>query len=360
MKKIFLFLIIVLLTPFRIYAAKISDVKITGETNKKIGETVSVDFDIKFSELEKGYDKTFGIWFIGFKIHYDEEILKPIYVFSEHFMSDIYIDTETQEYYVLSEAIENSSGELNCAEGLLYCGDYSLTVKFFVDKTDKDSTEIKINDIEVGFLDMVDDDKTYTIDDLIELDSSIIRSHTININQTTQDIETPKETIMITEPKKENNKITVKEEKKEEMKSSNSLLKSIEIPNYQLNFDKNKNEYIIYINQDINQLDLKVKTEDSKATYKIIGAEDLKNNDYEISIEVTAEDNSKNIYKIKVEQQKQDNEVMTEKQTNQNRINKNIFIYISIALSIIVIIIIIVLLVNKKRNKYIDKYLDNL
>lgn len=362
MKKFFLLVVLFLLVPLNIKAAKISNAEIVSETNKKIGQTLEMDFNINFSELEKGYDKTFGIWVIGFKINFDEKILRPMSVFSEHFMSDIYIDTETQEYYILSEVIENSSNELNCADGLLYCGNYKLTIKFFIEKTEQQTTTVEMSNIEVGFLDITDDEKTYTFDDLIEINSNISKSKTINIKQTTEEIEAPKETITITQNKKENIINNVPEIKKEESKkSSNSLLKLIKIEGYNLEFDKDKKEYVLEIDSKINKLNLTIETEDNKAKYEVIGADDLNSNNNEILIEVTAEDNTKSTYKIKViknETIKED--VIEEKTSKENKISPKIFIYIGIILISLIIFIIIYSITNHKKNKNIDKYLDNL
>ena len=48
---------------------------------------------------------------------------------------------------------------------------------------------IKIKDTEVGLLNITDENKTYTIDDLIELNNNEEKSHTLKINKSTNTIE---------------------------------------------------------------------------------------------------------------------------------------------------------------------------
>ena len=83
-------------------------------------------------------------------------------------------------------------------------------------------------------------------------------------------------------------------------KSSNNYLSEIKLSNGNINFDKNKIDYGISVGYDVDEIDVEVKTEDSKSTYEILGNKELSVGENTITIKVTAEDESIREYKIVV------------------------------------------------------------
>lgn len=143
-------------------------------------------------------------------------------------------------------------------------------------------------------------------------------------------------------------------------KSDNNYINKLEIKNYNLNFLKDKNDYSIEIDNEVNNLDITVILDDNNSTYEIIGTNDLKANNYKVSIEVTSESGIKNIYtinaKIKNENKTEEN-ILTpsaeiKEDTKKITFNKNYLIYSSIGLLLIILIITFISYIN---NKKIDK-----
>lgn len=365
MKKILLMISIFvsIFIPTNIYAAEIIDAEISGTNESTTGEELTLNFKVSFSDLEKGADKTLGIWFARFELVFDDEFLIVSDISSPDFKSYIY--KENEKYYILSEVIENNSSQNNCVNGILYCDDYLVTVKFYIKNTEQTNTTIKMKEVEVNLLDMTDSNKTYTTDDLITINSDIEKSYELKIKKGTIETETePTDITTETSPVIKNQKnITNKET--ENINASSAFIKELKIDNYDIDFNKNKTNYNLTIEENINELDINVTLENENATYKIFGADDLKNNNNEVVIEVTAEDNTKITYVIKIKYESiKENKANEEKIDINHYINKiftkeNLF-YGGIAIGIIIIIILIILLINKKENKKIDKLLGEL
>ncbi len=152
-------------------------------------------------------------------------------------------------------------------------------------------------------------------------------------------------------------------EKNEYSKSTNNYLKSIKINNDHINFNKNQNNYEITINPNINKLNLEIELEDSKATYNIIGADNLLENDYKVLIEVTSESGDKNTYTINVKINEYDEVVDSGDKIEANekenfKIDKKYIIMGIIGLSVIVVIIVVVAIISYHNNKKMDRIWD--
>lgn len=363
MKKITLFIYILALIflPIKIFAAEIIDTEITGTTEKNIGEYLSLDFKINFEGIEKGSNKTLGIWLSKYELIFDEEVLVINEIISNDFKSYVY--KEDNKYYVISEVIENNNGDSICSNNILYCGDYEATIKFYIKNTELTETTVKIGEIEVGLLDMDDTDKTYTLDDLIKLTNTEEKKHTLKINKSTTEIqEVPKDISTEVKP-------TIKEEKNikidENIPPTSAFIKDLKIKNYKIDFEKNKTNYNIILQEDINELDIDITLENENATYKVIGADDLKGNNNEIAIVVTSENNNTITYTINVKYKELIKENTNDKKIDLKEIiekylTKDNLTYAGIVLGIIIIIILIILLINKKENKKINKLLGEL
>lgn len=91
-------------------------------------------------------------------------------------------------------------------------------------------------------------------------------------------------------------------EKPEEEKSNNKNLKSLEVENYTLSpeFNKDTTEYDLTIPDDVNSLEIKAIAEDEKAKVEIKGNDELLTGVNTIEIKVTAEDKTVRTYRINV------------------------------------------------------------
>ena len=91
-------------------------------------------------------------------------------------------------------------------------------------------------------------------------------------------------------------------EKPKEEKSNNKKLKSLEVENYKLSpeFNKDTTEYDLTIPDDVNSLEIKAVAEDKKSKVEITGNDKLLTGVNTIEIKVTAEDETVGTYKINV------------------------------------------------------------
>lgn len=368
MKKILSVLIITLILslPINAYAAAISSTSITGDTSKKVGEFITLTFEVDFSGLEKGYDKTLGVWFAGFELDYDENVFLINSVSSDNFKSTAYkSDGKT---YILGQVIDNNTSSNSCAYNSLYCGSYKVNVTFFIKDTILALSFIKMSDIEAALLDIKDPSKEYTLDDAIELESSSNKSHTITIERSSDTVvETPKDITSDQTPTPTAKK-TTETTTTVSSKSSNTFLKKLEIENNTINFDKNTKDYSITVDDNVNSLNITTEVEDSKATYKIIGNNDIKGNSNKVVVEVTAQDGSKKEYTINVnfknqvtgESSDRLSYKNTDKQDKNIKIDMKLIKVVGIAAILLIIVIVIIIIINNKKNKKIDKLLDKL
>ncbi len=127
--------------------------------------------------------------------------------------------------------------------------------------------------------------------------------------------------------------------RKDELKSSDTSLKSLNVSNYNLNFDDASKTFYLTIKKDDNKLNLKVVPSSSKATYEIEGNKNLKN-DSIIKITVTAEDGSTDLYRIII---------------RKNETNNMPYVYGLIALLLIICLIIFIVIRKRKNKNNINK-----
>ncbi len=360
MKKvtIILLLLVITLIPFNVNAASIKSTSVTGANEKTVGEEFYLSFAINFSDIKKGTTNGLGIWLIVYEIDFDDTVFTVTNISSSNFDSAVF--KENGKYYVLSEVSTSNSSQNKCADGVLYCADYLATLKFFVKDTDKESSIIKMGKIEAGLFDMSGSGDSYLIDDMIMVTATSDKSQTIKINKSLSAIkEAPISIIDNSKPKTDNKPVTKVPEKAAVTKSNNKYLKSLEIENYEISFDKTKNDYEINIEKGINKLDLKVELEDSKATYKILGADDLETNNYKVSVEVTAENGEKNTYNINAKIVDNKDIIMSKdkkvkKEIKKFKIDKKYIIIGGTLLSIVIIIAIIVNINDRRKEKALD------
>lgn len=267
MKKI-LFFIILLLLPISIKGIGIDSANISNSGKTVVDNYLDYKVNINFNDLDK--NKDIGIWFIAFELDYDDTVFATAGVSSPGFNSTIYI--ENGKYYVLSEVIEGVSNS-NCKSGSLSCSNYSINIKFYTYQTTITNSDIKVKELEVVTLNMIDPNKQYTLDDANILTANVLGNTSISIKPSIEEIKNKKvESIAKTsaptvssvqvqnntvqsnnveQPKKEENKVTgkkiseSKEETKEVYKSKDKKSNSYDLFNFKI--DKKIMNYGIII-----------------------------------------------------------------------------------------------------------------
>lgn len=96
----------------------------------------------------------------------------------------------------------------------------------------------------------------------------------------------------------------IKEEKT--VLSSNSKLKSLKVDEYDLNFNSKVNNYTLYIDEGVNELNIDYEAEDSKSTVLISGNSDLTEGS-RVTVKVIAEDGTETDYSIDIKIKKKSN-----------------------------------------------------
>lgn len=365
---IYIGIFILFIIPLNVNAVSIVSTNVTGVASACLGEEVSVNFDIKFSDLVPSDDNTLGIYYVLFGFEYDDSVFSITGLSDGPFKSELYTSKEKNKLYVYSIIKDNYKSNLICPSTGLYCGDYSVTVKFYIKDVTKKNTTIKMKDIEIGLLD-IKEDRIYTNDDLILInkDSNIIHNfkltdYKIMERSNSIGVLIPKSNVSSNKVKKSSKqsiKVSNTNRKTSNKKSTNNYLKSLEISNHEIDFNKYRNEYEVNISNKVNSLDIKLSLEDKKAKYKVIGADDLKNNNYKVNIEVTSEDGKKNIYTIKAKV-KEVEEVITEEVKHKEKVDKRFIIYGGIGLGVIFLVVIVIFIINKIKDRKINKLLDEM
>lgn len=118
--------------------------------------------------------------------------------------------------------------------------------------------------------------------------------------------------------------------------SSDSLIKSLIIKGYEIDFDPHKFDYSIKVKNSVKSLDLEVILNDSNASYEIIGNENFKVGENTVKIVVTAEDGSTSTYTIEVDRKKASEEV--EKEENKSSKAVIIILIILVIIGLIYVI----------------------
>lgn len=127
--------------------------------------------------------------------------------------------------------------------------------------------------------------------------------------------------------------------------SSNNYLKSLEVEGYELEFDKNTNEYKITVKNDVTSLDIRALAEHSGARVEITGNEGFEVGENTIVVTVTAENGSIREYKIIVNKEEK-KEVVTNIKESSNTAEKVVIIIL-----IILVVLGLLYLIFKKDDE---------
>lgn len=329
-------------------AAAISSQSLNGPVNVSAGEEIEIVFELELAGIENTVDATEGIWQVGFSIEFDEAVLALENIKSDSFDTS-YI--KTNGIHIISAEVIERAANTCVRGGLLYCGTYRATMKFLVKETKMSKSVIKVGAIAVGILNMNDPDKEEYFESDMEppVTTTSYASHTIKINRKEENSKVNNSSV--------NNKPTIK--------SSNALLKSLTVENYDIKFDTYLLDYTLEIEENVNNLSIKAEPEDTKASYKVVGAEDLKANGNKVTVEITAENGNKKIYTIntKVKEKKSEKEKSVEKvepKKEEAKVNKKFLLYFGILFGGIVLVGVFGFIISKIKNRKLNKMLDQL
>ena len=111
--------------------------------------------------------------------------------------------------------------------------------------------------------------------------------------------------------------------------SSNNYIRSLEIKNQKINFDKEVLEYSITVGNKVKSLDMTIVLDDENASYEVFGNDSFKTGKNVVTIKVTAEDGSVRNYIINV--------IKKGESPVKEKDNNNISKYVIIGLIVLII-----------------------
>lgn len=372
MKKIiYIISLLILLVPLNIEAASVSNARISNPQIAKTGDIISVSFYLNFSGVSAGDLNTFGIGGVVFDLEYDHDVLKYVSANASGFKSNyIMVDDEEGISSVISgeDLLSNS-----CIDNILFCGEYGITLKFYVRDTDIKETQVKINEVAVLGWNLINGTHpTYDEDDMDGFEKKVNKVHYLTIEKEEIKTEEPPEVKIETSPSKEadiSSVVTKKAETKKEEettskdKSDNNYLKELDVKGYIFNFYKRDNDYELELPKGVNKLEIVASLEDEKGLLEIVGANDIKGNNNKIEVIVTSESGKKNTYTINIKYVDEKDKKKINKVIILDKV-KDIFndykLYFYIGGGIILLIIIILIIVNSVNSSKIDKKLNDL
>ena len=370
MKKIVFIILLLFLMPLSIQAItpEIQSTWLTGIDEYNTGDTASLEFGVRFNGLYKSDSSGLGVISVAYELKFDDTVFVVSDIESTEWDSVVY--KEDGKYYVISTIGENSISSNRCKDGISYCESYHAFVKFYIKDTNKTVSDIKMGEVAVVLSPMIDPNKEYTEDDLLVLEDVSNKSISINIKKS--EIKQEQPSSIVSNKKPVTNTQDIFNKAKEEIKvpkSNNNYIKTLEIKGYKIDFRKAKKDYDLIIEKDVNKLELNIELENDKATYKVLGNDNLKENDYKVLIEVVAENGDKTTYTINTKI-KDDKELNEEKEQNKvkekssEKLNikidkKYIIIGVSIIGAIVLVTVIIKIIIYKKDKKFF-KSLDEL
>lgn len=138
--------------------------------------------------------------------------------------------------------------------------------------------------------------------------------------------------------------------------STDNTVKAISITNYDFNFNKDTKKYNILVDEDVNDLEINVTPNDSKALVSIENNTDLKPGLNKVNVTVTAENGDKNEYLFnvyKIGEEKKEETVKEDVVVKPK--NNNIWMIIS-GIELLIIIGLLLLLLKKKKNNKVTNY----
>lgn len=367
-------LILAMMIPLNVEAVSIKGTSIEGATSAEVNKKVPIKFKVEFDGLDKNSKDGSGILLVMFNFKVDSKTL-AVYADTSSEWENIISKDENDVYTVISAIKENMPN--TCADDFLYCGNYEITLNFAMLEDGTSVGQIDMLEVGAGLypvgLEEPDEDK---IEAIVYESNSFHKITAIRESPQTYTYEPPKikveDTPDITKVIKDNSP----EEKKPSTNkpvidtlptgpSSSLFLKELKVEGYDLNFYRDKENYSLLIDKDVNSLKIDASLEDESSTYEIKGADDLKANDYKVKIEVTSTNGDKKTYTIDADIKEDRNEWLGEEvEIYGLKIKKRYLVYGGIGLGVIIVLIIFKVLIkvigNKIGNRKIKKALKNI
>ena len=368
MKKFYkiIILLLLLMIPLNIKAAGIYASFVSGPDSIKIGTEFSETFNIRFDGIKQNDKDSLGVAAVVFELVFDDTVLTPTGINSNGWTSELDYDEKEKKYYIASTI--GLHPEYVCSDGILNCGRYNITVEFLVNDTKKGTTSIKIGEIQVGFhKQILDESITFDEKNLVIAKGKGENTHTITIKdneKVSTVVEKPSivkntDKVDISKNVKNNTKTPTSKTPQDTTTSTdkkNNHLKSLQIENYDITFDKYKNIYSIEVPSDVNELKVTAVAEGAKAKVEITGADNLENNKNRVNIVVTPEEGDTKTYIINVTKI-EDKKVAKKKGFSLTEDQIEIGKYALIGLAGFIILIVIII---KIRDKIVEKGIDKL
>lgn len=363
MRKIVLFICLLLSFPFILDAAEISGAYIYDSDLQQpviVGDSFDLNIDLNISGLN---EDNLGLGGLAVKLDFDADVLSLEGIYSNVLDTNVYIVDD--EYYLLATLPSNS---YLCPDNILYCGSYyGATLSFYVKNTDLSNTIISINEEEILLYEINGDYET-----VLQIDSAITSSYELKITKPAKQIIEEHYNSIIKQgsenllKKLESDAVSLSKSKENVVvttpKDSNYYLSNLEIEGYDIDFRKDKSRYKVILKDNVNEVKINATSESSKAKVEVKGAEDLKANDYKVTINVTAENDSVKTYTINFYEEAKETISKGNKKLNISSVKKFISknrIYFYISGGVVAFIVLVIFIVSIIRNKKFDKDFDN-
>ena len=371
MKKKLVIILFLFLFPLFLKAEEVNKIFISGVGEANVGSDIELSFNITYKGLDKKSNDGYGIGGYTYQLDFDDEVLVPKSIKSNEFFTTKLYKDENNKYHVIATINKDNKSKNKCNDNVLYCSDVKDTITFSVKQKKDSKALIKLFASSTYFYKIGSDlsDENKIINDTVQKVSKSIKISDKKAKSiSTKNIATSIKSSNI----EKTVKVALQDYKSFTDEKSNNNLSSLEIEGYDIVFDKHMLSYDINIPIDINSLGVSATCENENAKVEIEGNDDLKSNNYVVSVIVTAEDNSKKIYRINAILEKKE-EVEEELETNEdiknfvssvkNKINDKTIKIIEIVgvslLGLIVLVVIIKFITNRKLNKKLDNF-DNL
>ena len=355
MKKFLkIFVLIIIFATYSVKAVSIKNFDIIGNEKVTVGSEFDLAFKILYSDPRSDVS---GVASVIFEIDFDEKVLTVTNSKSVGF--DTSIVKNDGKYYIVAVIDSNDPYNNKCSDKVLYCADYMVaTLTFYVKDTNETNTKVKINNANLVLYEIGGDYQNEVV-----VETSLTKEYDLkiekNINQTIEFVESNIVDSDLAKLKADIDK-RIASQKKEEVKvdSSSAYLKTLKVIDHRIQFDKNTFEYKIFVDPEINSIEVNAEAESSTSKVTITGADDLKANDNKVLIEVVSKNNNKKTYTILVKEKQKTISVEEEKPTSNFKLEQKYLNIIFIGLGFIFLVIIVILIINHHENKKIDRLLN--
>lgn len=353
-----------MILPTGVKAFGISKVTIDAPDKVEVGSEFEVKVQMTFANLDKTSEDSLGVGQLSYYLHLDKDAFVIESIESEHWVHGAQALTEGIYSIQGVVDVEKPNKADLCINEVWNCSNYEVKLKLVAKNKVGTISPIKIDHINAYLYpqyftgELKDVQKNYTFQLTPFKNIKITASSSGKVEVPAAPELTPLPTTPITPPTPVT-PTTPTAPKKEQpvtgQKSDNRHLKSITINGQSLEIQPSREEYEVQIGENQNEIEVKVELEDSKATYEVVGANNLKENNNQVKINVTAENGQRKTYIIKTIQEEVKTEPLLEL-PNIKMDKKTIIIGCSIFIGLIVLILII----RKLRDRKVDKVLKDL